>query len=199
METKRCWKCTHTKPLTEFHKNRTTSDGYEQVCKPCKANESALRRQRRASAGLCHCGRERKIGYNTCSICVEKSLLWGRSNPNKKEDGIAWRKSVRARIFAHYGKQCACCGFSCQDFLTINHINGGGNQHRKEVGGGTIFYSWLIRHNFPSGFNTLCYNCNCAAGHNGGICPHKTSCADSAKLPAGNAYAILPEIVAERA
>lgn len=63
-------------------------------------------------------------------------------------------------IFEHYGKRCEICGQNNEKFLTIDHINGGGNKHRKNTNGN--MYYWLIKHNFPSGFRILCYNCNCS-------------------------------------
>lgn len=69
------------------------------------------------------------------------------------------REAMRRRVFAHYGTSCACCGVT--ERLTIDHINGGGTAHREEIGGsGHEFYAWLIRNDFPSGFQTLCMTCN---------------------------------------
>jgi hypothetical protein len=41
--------------------------------------------------------------------------------------------------------------------LSIDHINGGGNKHRKTIG--WSLYYWLIAHNYPKGFQVLCMNC----------------------------------------
>lgn len=38
--TKRCFDCKKNKPLTEFHKNHTTKDGYQYDCKDCRNNRS---------------------------------------------------------------------------------------------------------------------------------------------------------------
>lgn len=78
----------------------------------------------------------------------------------------------RSLVLSYYGKQCACCGETEQEFLGIDHINGCGKEMRKEQGFGSMFYCWLIRNNFPQGFQTLCHNCNLAKGFYG-ICPHK--------------------------
>ena len=40
--------------------------------------------------------------------------------------------------------------------------------------GGTKFYRWLKRNNFPEGFQVLCFNCNCGKEINKGVCPHKS-------------------------
>jgi len=81
------------------------------------------------------------------------------------------RKKSRKLVFENYGKKCECCGESNIKFLTIDHINGGGRKHRKEIKG--HLYSWLVKNNFPNGFQVLCYNCNCGKRINNGICPHK--------------------------
>ncbi len=78
---------------------------------------------------------------------------------------------IKNLIFEHYGKQCACCSESNLFFLSLDHINGGGTKHRSKIAG--KFYNWIIQHNFPSGYQTLCFNCNWGKHINGGICPHK--------------------------
>lgn len=73
---------------------------------------------------------------------------------------------------------CACCGEKHLEFLSIDHINGGGNKHRKEMvnqgGSGGNIYWWLIKNDFPPGFQVLCHNCNMAKGFYG-HCPHQKS------------------------
>lgn len=49
------------------------------------------------------------------------------------------------------------------ELLTIDHVNGGGNAHRKVIGRGSKdFYRWLKRNNYPPGFQALCGSCNLA-------------------------------------
>jgi hypothetical protein len=83
---------------------------------------------------------------------------------------------VRCEVFAHYGKGrigCVCCGESEMQFLTIDHINGGGRAECEKLGRiGVTFYAWLINQGFPPGYQTLCMNCNFARGHYG-MCPHQ--------------------------
>lgn len=78
-------------------------------------------------------------------------------------------------ILGRYGKVCCCCGIADLKFLTIDHIHGGGTQHRKEIGvdGGVNFYRYLIEQGLPDGYQTLCFNCNVGKYRNNGICPHK--------------------------
>jgi hypothetical protein len=82
------------------------------------------------------------------------------------------RQKIKHKIFSHYGYECKCCGDTTKEFLTIDHINGGGTKHRKETGCGLGFYYWLIRNNFPKEYRTLCMNCNFSLGKYG-YCPHR--------------------------
>jgi len=60
------------------------------------------------------------------------------------------------------------------DFLAIDHIEGGGGQHRESIGKkGTQFYSWLKENGYPPGFQVLCHNCNISKFINGGYCIHQ--------------------------
>jgi alpha-tubulin suppressor-like RCC1 family protein len=81
---------------------------------------------------------------------------------------------AKSRVFEHYGMSCVCCGETHQAFLTIDHVSGGGNRQRAEMGisGGARFYRWLIGNNYPDGYQTLCFNCNCGRAINNGVCPH---------------------------
>lgn len=85
----------------------------------------------------------------------------------------------RMMALIHYGGEtpaCACCGEKTIQFLSIDHIRGGGKQHLLEIGKGKIagnrLYKWLYKNDYPSGFQVLCYNCNLSRGFYG-ICPHE--------------------------
>ncbi len=75
-----------------------------------------------------------------------------------------WYEASRQAVFDHYGTKCACCGSATR--LTIDHVNGDGSEHRKEIGakGSTRMYRWLISNGFPDGFQTLCGSCNRSKG-----------------------------------
>ena len=72
----------------------------------------------------------------------------------------------KRKVIGHYSNgtyKCAVCGFDNMAALQIDHIKGNGTKHKKEVGasnGGRPFYCWLIRNDYPSGFQVLCANCN---------------------------------------
>lgn len=113
----------------------------------------------------------------------EKAALWRANNIEKKRvQDAAWYAGVREKVFAHYGDVCACCGITEPNFLTIDHINGGGNKHRRQLKKNSI-YTWLIKNNFPAGFQLLCFNCNLGRAKYKGVCPHERErMADSAML-----------------
>lgn len=134
-------------------------------------------REQRANAELngyctrCY-GRPASLGRKLCSYCLGTYKIYNRHRA-KRGDYKRWRKKFRFDMLLRYGRQCACCGESNLHFLTIDHPNNDGAQHRKLTGNGYKFYLWLKRNNFPREFQLLCFNCNMARHHNGGICPHK--------------------------
>lgn len=102
-----------------------------------------------------------------------------RTHPERRayynERGKARRRqrehALRLRVLAHYGSVCACCQESTLEFLTIDHIEGGGVQHRKGIPSGNI-YRWLEANGYPAGFRVLCMNCNWATRWEE-TCPHQ--------------------------
>jgi hypothetical protein len=105
-----------------------------------------------------------------------------RSKMESKEALNSWSRGrtrmLRLKVIEAYGSECACCGETEPAFLTLDHINGGGNKHRMEVCGNAStasFYTWVIRNGFPRDIlRLLCYNCNCARAYVG-YCPHETN------------------------
>jgi 5-methylcytosine-specific restriction endonuclease McrA len=82
---------------------------------------------------------------------------------------------IRFEILEHYsnGKfECNCCGENELDFLTIDHINNNGNEHRKSKGSAFNIYQEIKRNNFPPEYQILCMNCNMSKGKRG-TCIHK--------------------------
>src|SRR5215472_11159440 len=90
-----------------------------------------------------------------------------------------WRHYVsrlKYRVWSHYSggtPTCVCCGELHVEFLCLDHIGGGGNQHRRAAGlaNSAAFYRHIIDVGFPPGYRVLCHNCNSAHGWYG-YCPH---------------------------
>lgn len=106
--------------------------------------------------------------HGKCIDCQKTPEERGRRNE--------YAKGIRLMALAFYGgeiPECNCCGEKEIKFLGIDHIEGGGVKHRKELQeAGTTIYLWLRKNNYPEGFQVLCHNCNLAKGYYG-ECPHK--------------------------
>jgi len=118
-----------------------------------------------------NCARPRdREGKTLCSVCAPKFAASVK----------AYHERTKVACFEAYGGvRCACCGVEHLVFLSIDHINGGGNQHRNQLrqggyfggGGGWRMYKHLQREGYPAGYRVLCFNCNQAFSVLG-YCPH---------------------------
>lgn len=155
-------------------KNQPAPEGTR--CENCrlKANEyRARKRKKYIEDGKCNnCGAS-PVSISCkelCNACQEIALL--RARELAKED--------KQLVMQHYGNSiCGCCGEKSLDFLTIDHINGEGANHRRELFKsrdkcGQKFYRWLIKNDFPPGYQVLCFNCNYGK-HINGTCPHRSA------------------------
>lgn len=139
-----------------------------------KARLIRLRKER----GLCYrCGKRPPEGG--VQICKQCSVKWReRRRLYKARYNSAHRgkrlQLKREAFDAYGGSHCACCGESHHEFLALDHIEGGGAAHRRELRRvrGSAFYEWLKKEGFPRGYQVLCHNCNLAK-KDAGICPHR--------------------------
>ncbi len=95
------------------------------------------------------------------------------SSLSRRNARIQKRRLACLLYYSSGDPRCACCGISNYEYLTFDHINGDGNQHRKQGLFGYKMYSWMIDQCFPDGFQVLCFNCNFAKSL--GPCPHRES------------------------
>lgn len=144
-DTVTCRECGFTGPGSEF----PTNSGYIlSLCWDCKrAKDRAYTTERLKNT--VHLEAKRRHGRNT-------------------------KRRLKEEVLEHYGQACVACGERDVDVLTIDHIHNDGAEHRRQAGDrGSGFYSWLKRHGFPAGFQTLCRNCNAAKAVNGGVIPER--------------------------
>lgn len=79
----------------------------------------------------------------------------------------------RLLVLNHYGHKCRCCGEDNHEFLTIDHINGDGDEQRKMYPEQkNNFYHWIVKNGYPDDLQVLCHNCHIAK-HKYGGCPHE--------------------------
>ena len=132
-------------------------------CQKCTEKQAAYhlrRRSRCLNKSICPTCKVRPLDLlpkRTCSICLEF----------RRQRRIELRNLV---LMAYGGPICKCCGETEIDFLQIDHIDGGGKKHSKQIN--HDLYRWLKKNNFPPGFQVLCCNCNFAKGAYG-TCPHQ--------------------------
>jgi hypothetical protein len=110
-----------------------------------------------------HCRRKRN--QKICKDCIAKdnNERYDRNKELYAESKKIAYQIIKTDIITYYGGQCIICGESNQLLLSLDHIDGNGRQHRKEVLGidsGTGFYKWVLD-NKPDNLRLLCYNCNC--------------------------------------
>ncbi len=108
-------------------------------------------------------------------VARAKTILYRKSRTENQARADAlyhklWSKEhhhlQKVKVLMHYSIPsgttiCTHCGEQDVDTLCIDHVNGGGGQHRKSLKiSGSRFYDWLIGQCYPVGFQVLCYNCN---------------------------------------
>jgi hypothetical protein len=168
MKTKKCSKCKQTFPTSGFYLERKKGKKVRLVsdCKKC-ANKSSLDRYYKRKQENPKLEREKQRNWHR---------KWANNNPQRvKELQRRYSTKLRNEVLNHYGDgdpHCVCCGESEFMFLAIDHIGGGGTQHRKNIRYGNIYF-WLRKKGYPNGFQILCHNCNFAKGAYR-KCPHQT-------------------------
>lgn len=139
--------------------------------------------------------RDRARYLRNRELFLERAREWRKKNPDRakenrkrswadlKADPLRYERYLNAasnrqrrlkiRVLEYYCQgvpHCECCGVQEMEFLTLDHIHGKGNVHRREVG--SNLYKWAAANNFPDEiFRVLCMNCNLSWGHYG-YCPH---------------------------
>lgn len=158
------------------------------ICRDCGEEKPRWKHQQ----NLCHdCYKLYLRNYNAKNnekSKADKRALYYR----KRNEDPEWRESERLRqiefhhrmrreVFEAYGgMKCACCGETEETFLTLEHINNDGAEHRRSLSqtGRKVtsgVWHWIRRNNYPPGFQVLCMNCNFSKFRNKGICAHKLS------------------------
>jgi hypothetical protein len=115
-------------------------------------------------------------------MSLESAKAWDEAHPGRfktdaykeiqRRSAIKYAAELKLEVLSHYSggtPECALCGFSDQRALEIDHINGGGQEHRRQTGihGGNSFYRWLKQRGYPEGYRVLCRNCNWIAKYPG--------------------------------
>lgn len=92
---------------------------------------------------------------------------WRKNNIERLREHDRDRNlKIKTQVLDFYGNKCKSCGISNYRVLSIDHIYNNGAKHRKQINKktGQNFYHWLKNNNFPTGYQTLCMNCNILKG-----------------------------------
>lgn len=163
-----CTNCKNTKPKSAFGKNEKMPDGIKHECAQCSSKRHAeWYKKNRSSVQMKH------TAYRSAHKKEIKKYKSAWMLHGGKEKHRSWyveyRLAKRLLVLGHYTGgtmrcQCPGCRVRGQQFLTIDHLEKDGSNHRKKVGHGVLFYLWIIRNRFPKYLRVLCWNCNCASG-----------------------------------
>lgn len=138
-----CRRCGLEQEIGKFHKIK---NGRSYTCSKCWY----AKRKKNWKVGACRrCHQPISTELKHCAACLE----WQRVR----------RANVREKVFAHYGQKCVYCMVNELMFLTIDHINGGGNvDHRSGNLSIELERSYRETGVWPEGFQVLCWSCNAA-------------------------------------
>ena len=181
---KMCYRCRKVLPRSAdyFYRNRYRPDGLSALCKECNKKTAKAWRSVPENRERDRVSSEEWNAANPERRRETQRTRWWRENERLKEqlrqryrDTIRPRKQERRlRVLLHYSTgdepACVCCGERAVEFLALDHIDGGGGQHRRSIR--RSIFDWVIDNDFPSGFRVLCHNCNCARAYYG-YCPHE--------------------------
>jgi hypothetical protein len=127
--------------------------------------------------------RHNNRGHGCVGCCRDKATNNRKNNPERERiRRAALHTATKLKIFTYYSKGvpvCECCGEKILMLLTLDHIDGGGAKHKREISKGMLhsssyLYRWVVQNNFPPLFQVLCFSCNAGKHLNGGICPHQS-------------------------
>lgn len=134
-------------------------------CRNCLTNE--VKRSHKVE--------HQRIAEGKCRECGSTELFTSRMCKNcrntKAAEKRAYTIKLRLVCVTTYGGKCTCCGDNRNEYLILDHINGGGAKHRETEKGSKAMYLWAQRNNFPPVLQLLCANCHLAK-HRGISCPH---------------------------
>lgn len=91
----------------------------------------------------------------------------GSATRVKQKADVRQRRHIRERIavIEMYGGKCKFCPCTQYEYLTLDHVQGDGKQHRLEIASKyRTVYDYLLRENIidHTRFRLLCWNCHMA-------------------------------------
>jgi hypothetical protein len=96
------------------------------------------------------------VAKHVYGVCAHSGIQYKNTAQHKR----------KIKIVNAYGGECKCCHEHEIGFLSVNHKNNDGAEHKRLLGisGGSQFYCWIIKNNYPDCLELLCNNCNVSRG-----------------------------------
>ena len=167
----------NAKRLARTKQERASTPDGERYCMRCRKSRPlddfkiSPKRKREIACGETH-----------TKICLECLVYQSESSKKRRdrwdeetkkkylENRSAYAHSFRPKLIEKYG---GFCGETEPRFLQVDHIDGNGGQHRRQIGDtAEALWRWAQRHGFPPTLQVLCANCHNAKSFHGG-CPHQ--------------------------
>lgn len=149
-----CARCKTHRPAAQFYADPRKSTGLSSWCRPCYVERN----------------KERYSTPEGRATILAKNRVSAHKYKGRYKDRY---KRMRLDMIEAYGGECACCGVTEPEFLTIDHIfNDGAEERAKNSLTGARIFMHLRNLGYPKDrYQLLCFNCNCAKGIHG-ECPH---------------------------
>lgn len=185
---RKCDNCLLILDIILFDSDNINKNQRKVFCKNCVKNKREINN---LEGRVCtHClnykdGINFRIRKNklisTCIECEKQDRrnYYKKNTEKEKELQKTIYYRLKDKIYEQYGGYiCKCCGETNILFLSLDHINNDGADHRREISGrrngsNIAMFHWLIKNNFPPILQVLCHNCNMGKRLNKGICPHE--------------------------
>lgn len=144
----------------------------------------------------CTCARHRRTPEHNAKISAGNKGRVKRPeecrNISEAKRGPLYGLNLKRLVVNIYGGSCQCCHEATFEFLSIDHIDGGGTamRNRGAEHTGSIYRRIAKAGTTLPGYQLLCMNCNWAKGIYG-TCPHtRQPAATYAPMPAVDLHAV---------
>ncbi len=134
---KKCNTCGEVKPLADFNTRNIAKGWYKSLCRACES--ARFKRYYEANAD--------------------------EMRARQREYHKTWKDKRFEQVLDALGHECACCGESNPQALTVDHIHNDGWKEKRGPGrprAGRALWSRIRKEGYPKDrYRILCFNCNC--------------------------------------
>lgn len=143
MKTKICGDCKQEKPLSQFYKSSRLKDGHHYYCKKCHKKWA-------------------KIWSQRPEVKTRRKEYGRKSRQHFKQEAFKTIANGTSLQCSKYKEWECCHGQSDLRFLQLDHIDGGGKKHMRELKTSNTMYRWIIANPEEARrkFQILCSNAN---------------------------------------